>query len=164
MYCKIPTKTYIFVSRFQQHLKTTAMNKIKLLILFVLVSLQVGATGYSNNMFVAQRMLNAKKSVSQADPVANANGTVARITSFHKQSSFDIANQQVSEGVSVIQCVSEWMIQVFGVETPKASDRPELQRSANTNFSVKKKISSYLSSATHQAVTSLKRFLSSKAN
>ncbi len=37
------------------------MKIIKLLTLFILVSLQVGATGYSHNMFVAHKKLQAGK-------------------------------------------------------------------------------------------------------
>jgi hypothetical protein len=70
MYCKIPFKTYIciinwlqglYAELFEKILKNIAMKIIKLLIFLVILSLQAGATGYSHNMFVAHKKLQAGK-------------------------------------------------------------------------------------------------------
>ena len=44
------------------------MKTLKLLLVMMLISLQVSATGYSHNMFVAQKMLKAKKEVRKSAP------------------------------------------------------------------------------------------------
>lgn len=134
------------------------MKHIKLLILFILISVQANATGYSNNMFVAQRMLKAKKVLVQIEPVANADGTVARISSFKKLVAFDITSQPISSGMSVIQCISEWMTQVIGVTEEKTG--PILvKESSETELTVKKRISSCVSTAATQCLSAIQRLL-----
>ncbi|WP_247235735.1 hypothetical protein [Telluribacter sp. SYSU D00476] len=53
------------------------MKTLKLLIVMMLISLQVSATGYSHNMFVAQKMLKAKKEVRKSAPKAQEAASVA---------------------------------------------------------------------------------------
>ncbi|GAB3180984.1 hypothetical protein [Telluribacter humicola] len=63
------------------------MKTLKLLTVLLLISLQVSATGYSHNMFVAQKMLKAKKEVRKAAPKtreisqASVNVTPTTVTS-----------------------------------------------------------------------------------
>lgn len=134
------------------------MKNIKLLILFILISVQANATGYSNNMFVAQRMLKAKKVLTQIEPVAAADGTVARIASFNKLVAFDLISQPASGGMSVIQCISEWMVQMLGVEA-ESNEAPILKESVRTELTIKKKISSCLGNYACQLASSLQRLL-----
>lgn len=134
------------------------MKNIKLLIFFILISVQANATGYSNNMFVAQRMLKAKKVLTQIEPIVAADGTVARIATFNKLAAFDLISQPANGGMSVIQCISEWMVQVLGVETEN-NEPPVLKESVKTELTIRKKISSCLSTYACQFALSLQRLL-----
>jgi hypothetical protein len=97
------------------------MKILKLLIVLILVSLQAGATGYSHNMLVAQKVLKSKKvsKKSEAKPV--------RYTYQHtvvKPTPCSAANSSQQEGsfvkpesaaASFSQCIARWIVRVVSI-------------------------------------------------
>ncbi|MBB5284707.1 hypothetical protein HNQ92_002855 [Rhabdobacter roseus] len=98
------------------------MKTLKVLILMLLVSLQVNATGYSHNMVAAQKMLKTKKAVSakslKASPVVVQPRTVvlkAKAVSADSSHEETLVKPEV-KAVSFTQHLAGWIVRVVCLE------------------------------------------------
>lgn len=100
------------------------MKVCRLLIVLFLINAEAGATGYSNNMFVAQRMLKVK-SITFTMPIVNRDGTVARVVPLSSVVGMVGFNDARPAQKSLVQYISDWMAGwITPGEASPSEDRP----------------------------------------
>jgi hypothetical protein len=96
------------------------MKALKLVLVLMIISLQVNATGYSHNMLVAQKMLKTRKAVSrsQALPLQlTTQPTVVKAASSPVQETSDeeAALRPENTAASFSQQIARWVVRVVSM-------------------------------------------------
>lgn len=96
------------------------MKVLKLVLVLMVISLQVNATGYSHNMLVAQKMLKTRKTVSksQALPLQlTTKPTVVKPTScpISETSDEETALKPENTAASFSQHIARWVVRVVSM-------------------------------------------------
>lgn len=118
--CTIIRNHYYF--KLLNDINQLAMKALKILFVMMLVSLQVGATGYSHNMFVAQKVLKSKKTTQKIKvrPVhITAQPTVVKpspCTTANQSQEEDSFLLPESTAVSLLQCATRWIVRVVSID------------------------------------------------
>jgi|GEM_PF-1197976 hypothetical protein len=97
------------------------MKALKVIIILLLISIQVNATGYSHNMLVAQKMLKSKK-VKKVSKVSTLEitsksavlkpDTAPTTTNAPDEETF---LKPESAAASFSQCIARWIIRIVGI-------------------------------------------------
>lgn len=97
------------------------MKALKVVLVLMVISLQVNATGYSHNMLVAQKMLKARKTVAKAQALPlqiKTKPTVVKPASCPASESTGEETTSLkpeSAAASFSQYVARWVIRVVSV-------------------------------------------------
>jgi hypothetical protein len=97
------------------------MKALKVVLVLMVISLQVNATGFSHNMLVAQKMLKTRKTVSksQAVPLHLATQpTVVKPASCptHESTDEEAALKPENTAASFSQHIARWVVRVVSMQ------------------------------------------------
>lgn len=127
------------------------MKTIQLFTLFILLSLQAGATGYSHNMFVAHKKLQAgteKSTICEHEKASKPEKVAVRAKVTVKAKQEVSLTRQISHRLSGVATLNQRIVEQGSASFFTSEDEEEMQSSVISKFVglVKGMVFSFLSS------------------